>query len=99
MEAKFEEGSTGDETSVKSSAGRSVKSYASGGTNGSSGGGEGNNNAHGKHDKNGCCVIHSHIQVAKKRVLGSGWKVSLRHLCNMVSPYYQLDASNTIFSS
>ena len=69
MEDKFEEGS-GDEKSVKSS-GRSVKSYASGGT----GGGEGNN-AHGKYDKNGCCVIHSHIQVAKKRVLGSGWKVS-----------------------
>ncbi|EED93589.1 predicted protein [Thalassiosira pseudonana CCMP1335] len=26
------------------------------------------------HDKNGCCVVHSHIQVAKKKVLG-GWKV------------------------
>ena len=31
--------------------------------------------AHGQFDKNGCCVLHSHIQVAKKRVLGGGWKV------------------------
>ena len=36
--------------------------------------------AHGQFDKNGCCVLHSHIQVAKKRVLGGGWKVrSLIH--------------------
>lgn len=27
-----------------------------------------------KFDKNGCCVVHSHIQVAKKGVL-KGWKV------------------------
>ena len=31
--------------------------------------------AHGKFDKNGCCAVHTHIQVAKKRVFGSGWKV------------------------
>mmetsp|Transcript_21918 Transcript_21918/g.34365 ORF Transcript_21918/g.34365 Transcript_21918/m.34365 type:complete len:385 (+) Transcript_21918:65-1219(+) len=30
--------------------------------------------ADGQFDKNGCCVLHSHIQVAKKKVLG-GWKV------------------------
>ena len=27
-----------------------------------------------KFDNNGCCVIHSHIQVAKKKMMG-GWKV------------------------
>jgi len=31
--------------------------------------------ADGQYDKNGCCVLHTHIQVAKKRVFGSGWKV------------------------
>jgi hypothetical protein len=30
--------------------------------------------AAGEFDKNGCCVLHPHIQVAKKKVLG-GWKV------------------------
>lgn len=30
--------------------------------------------AAGQFDKNGCCVLHPHIQVAKKKVLG-GWKV------------------------
>jgi hypothetical protein len=31
--------------------------------------------ADGQYDKNGCCILHTHIQVAKKRVFGSGWKV------------------------
>ena len=31
--------------------------------------------AHGKFDKHGCCALHGHIQVAKKRVFGKGWKV------------------------
>lgn len=30
--------------------------------------------AHGQYDKNGCCVRHTHIQVAKKKMLG-GFKV------------------------
>jgi len=29
----------------------------------------------GLHDKNGCCMVHTHIQVAKKRVLGTGFKI------------------------
>ena len=32
-------------------------------------------NAHGEYDKNGCCVLHKHFQVAKKKVFGHGWKV------------------------
>ena len=41
----------------------------------SSGGG---GHAQGKqHDDNGCCVVHSHIQVAKKNFLGGGWKVRI----------------------
>ena len=31
--------------------------------------------ARGLHDKNGCCPVHTHVQVAKKRVLGSGFKI------------------------
>jgi hypothetical protein len=31
--------------------------------------------AQGRHDKNGCCLVHTHIQVAKKRVFGNGFKV------------------------
>ena len=31
--------------------------------------------ARGLHDKNGCCMVHTHIQVAKKRVLGTGFKI------------------------
>ncbi|KAL7555150.1 hypothetical protein ACHAWF_018795 [Thalassiosira exigua] len=31
--------------------------------------------ADGKYDRNGCCVVHTHIQVAKKKMVG-GWKVS-----------------------
>mmetsp|Transcript_20611 Transcript_20611/g.37239 ORF Transcript_20611/g.37239 Transcript_20611/m.37239 type:complete len:380 (+) Transcript_20611:261-1400(+) len=60
MEQKHD---SGDDKSVRSS--RSVKSAAV------AVGGD----AHGKYNANGCCVLHSHIQVAKKRVLGSGWKV------------------------
>jgi len=50
----------GDDRSVRSTSSR--KSYCSG-TNG-----EGD--AHGQFDKNGCCVLHPHIQVAKKKLLG-----------------------------
>lgn len=32
-------------------------------------------NAHGQYDKKGRCVLHSHIQVAKKKTFGHGWKV------------------------
>lgn len=66
MEDKFEPtggGEGGDDRSVRS--GRSTRSGASGV------GGD----AQGQYDKNGCCVLHTHIQVAKKRVFGSGWKV------------------------
>ncbi|KAL7464840.1 hypothetical protein ACHAXS_005165 [Conticribra weissflogii] len=31
-------------------------------------------NAQGQFDMNGCCVLHSHVQVAKKKLVG-GWKV------------------------
>lgn len=26
-------------------------------------------------DSNGCCIVHPHMQVAKKKILGGGWKV------------------------
>lgn len=29
----------------------------------------------GEFDDNGCCIVHSHIQVATKKLLGGGWKV------------------------
>merc|ERR1712086_205765 len=48
----------GDDRSVRSTSSR--KSYCSG-TNG-----EGD--AHGQFDKNGCCVLHPHIQGAKKKL-------------------------------
>lgn len=54
---------SGDEISV-----RSIRSVKSSSAASSSGGGK-------KYDANGCCVVHSHIQVAKKKVLGGGWKV------------------------
>lgn len=67
MEAKFEEDGD-DDRSVRSISSRkstrSVVSAACGGEN-----------ANGKFDKNGCCVIHTHVQVAKKRVFGTGFKV------------------------
>lgn len=67
MEDKLEED---DDRSVKS--GKSTKSSKSSrsGLSMSSGG-----NAQGQYDKNGCCVLHAHIQVAKKKVFGHGWKV------------------------
>ena len=49
----------GDNHSVKSGKSRT----------GSSG------NAHGQYDRKGRCVLHSHIQVAKKKTFGHGWKV------------------------
>ena len=56
-----------DDRSVKSGSSRkSVKSLSSK-LEGRS--------ADGQYDKNGCCVLHTHIQVAKRRVFGSGWKV------------------------
>lgn len=64
-------GDSGDEKSVLSA--RSVKSAKS--VKSASKGGGGRQNANGEHDKNGCCILHPHIQVARKRVLGSGWKV------------------------
>lgn len=54
---------SGDEKSVRSARSGKSSSGAAGG------------DAHGKYDKNGCCAVHSHIQVAKKGFLGSGWKV------------------------
>mmetsp|Transcript_13855 Transcript_13855/g.30177 ORF Transcript_13855/g.30177 Transcript_13855/m.30177 type:complete len:501 (-) Transcript_13855:129-1631(-) len=69
MEDKFEAGDGGgDDRSVRSSSSR--KSTRSGA--GTCGGG---GDAHGQFDKNGCCVLHTHIQVAKKRVFGTGFKV------------------------
>ena len=31
--------------------------------------------AQGQFDSNGCCIQHSHVQVATKKILGGGWKV------------------------
>lgn len=60
MEEKFSHNPDGgDDGSV-----RSVKSAA----NAAASGGK-------KYDANGCCVVHSHIQIAKKKVLGGGWKI------------------------
>ncbi|KAL7552820.1 hypothetical protein ACHAWF_016064 [Thalassiosira exigua] len=61
----------GDEDrSVKSGYSRkSTRSTASGS------GSRSGENANGQFDKNGCCALHTHIQVAKKRFMGSGWKV------------------------
>jgi len=56
-----------DEQSVKSSRStKSSRSLSSSSVNG---------NANGQHNKNGCCVLHPHIQVAKKAVFGRGWKI------------------------
>lgn len=41
--------------------------------------------AQGQFDRNGCCVLHNHIQVAKKKVLG-GWKVRCRKLFLIFMP-------------
>ncbi|KAL7531036.1 hypothetical protein ACHAXR_005997 [Thalassiosira sp. AJA248-18] len=63
-------GGDDDDRSVRSgSSRRSTRSGASGC------GGVGGD-AQGKFDKNGCCVLHTHIQVAKKAVFGRGWKVA-----------------------
>lgn len=59
-----------DDHSVKS--GKSAKSSRSSWSGLSIGS---NGNAHGQFDKNGCCVLHKHVQVAKKKVFGHGWKV------------------------
>lgn len=62
MEDKFD-----DDKSVRSNSSRkSSRSVAGEGTGG---------DARGQFDKNGCCVLHTHIQVAKKRVFGTGFKV------------------------
>ena len=37
--------------------------------------GASNGDANGEFDKNGCCILHTHIQVAKRKVFGNGWKV------------------------
>ena len=67
MEDNFESTGGGDGNN------RSVRSSSSGKSNqsGTSGGGD----AHGQFDKNGCCVLHQHIQVAKKGVFGNGFKI------------------------
>lgn len=58
-----------DDRSVKSGTSRkSSRSEVSGGS-----GARGD--ACGQFDKNGCCVLHPHVQVAKKRVFGTGFKV------------------------
>ena len=60
----MEENSNEDDNhSVKS--GKSTRSSRTG----SSG------NAHGQYDRKGRCVLHTHIQVAKKKTFGHGWKV------------------------
>ena len=56
-----------DNLSVKS--GKSNRSSRTGLSVGSSG------NAHGQYDRKGRCVLHSHMQVAKKKTFGHGWKV------------------------
>ena len=56
---------------------KSIKTACSGGSGGGS--------AHGQFDKNGCCVLHSHVQVAKKRVMGRGWTVRKKY-CYMYIP-------------
>lgn len=57
-----------DDRSVRS--GSSRKSHRSGTNDGGDA-----DDAHGQYDKNGCCVLHPHIQVAKKKLLGGGFKV------------------------
>jgi len=69
-------GGGGDDRSVRSGASR--KSQRSGGAHdgGDAGGGDARGgDARGRHDKNGCCVLHPHIQVAKKKLLGGGFRV------------------------
>lgn len=56
-----------DDRSVKSGSSRKSSKSLSSKLEGRS--------ADGQYDKNGCCILHTHIQVAKKRVFGSGWKV------------------------
>lgn len=74
----MEEGNHNDDMgSVRS--GKSVKSASSRGSRGG-GGGEGNKDGKGgngkkKFDSNGCCLKHPHLQVAKKKMLGGGWKI------------------------
>jgi len=88
-----EKGDSGDEKSVLSGrSGRSAKSVKS--ASKSTGGGV-RQNANGEYDKNGCCVLHPHIQVAKKRVLGSGWKVR-EHLVQCW-PCYHFKYNRDIF--
>ena len=66
-----------DDRSVKSSSSRRslhrADTHGSGSTGGSGGGGGGEGVT--QFDKNGCCVLHTHVQVAKKRVFGTGYKV------------------------
>lgn len=69
MEDKFDRGED-DNRSVHSYSSRKSSRSVGGG-----GGGGGGGDAHGQFDKNGCCVLHTHIQVAKKKVFGTGFKV------------------------
>lgn len=58
---------TGDDRSAQSGkSARSGKSHSKA---------KGETDGKGKFDKNGCCVLHPHIQTAKKGFLGGGWKV------------------------
>lgn len=59
----MEEKDSGDDKSVRSSRSMKPSANAAAATGGK------------KYDTNGCCVVHSHIQIAKKKVLGGGWKV------------------------
>ena len=70
---------------------------------GGGGGGGGGGDAHGQFDSNGCCILHSHVQVATKKILGGGWKVrsimynvrTLEHGCFLrLSLHYVSDCSS-----
>lgn len=38
-----------------------------------------------QHDDNGCCIVHSHVQVATKKLLGGGWKVRRAQITRSIS--------------
>ncbi|KAL3762268.1 hypothetical protein ACHAWU_000915 [Discostella pseudostelligera] len=47
----------------------------------------------GEFDDNGCCIVHSHIQVATKKLLGGGWKVTgMCPICNRGSGHFDDDS-------
>ncbi|EED93593.1 predicted protein [Thalassiosira pseudonana CCMP1335] len=69
MEDKYD---SSDDRSVRS--GSSMKSSSAPASNLGAKLARVSGSADGQHDKQGCCVLHPHIQVARKKVFGSGFK-------------------------